>query len=200
MTACYSHVLDNIDSGLHSDMIRPTSNIILIGMPGAGKSTIGVILAKQASLQFIDTDILIQVSQKRTLQEIVDNDGYLVLRQIEEKNLLGLEAQNCVIATGGSAVYSDRAMQHLKKGGVAVFLDVELSVLESRVKDYSRRGLAKRPDQDFADLFRERTMLYRKYADIIISNTRLTPEEISAEIIEQIQNLPSGTDYPREAS
>ncbi|NVN98110.1 MAG: shikimate kinase [Geobacteraceae bacterium] len=170
-------------------MSRSPSNIILIGMPGAGKSTIGVILAKQASLQFVDTDILIQSGQKRLLQDIVDNDGYLVLRLIEEETLLGLEISNCVIATGGSAVYSDKAMQHLKRNGIAIFIDVDLAVLESRVKDYSKRGLAKRPDQDFADLFQERTRLYRQYADITISNINLTTEEISAEIIERTKHL-----------
>ena len=170
-------------------MTRSPSNIILIGMPGAGKSTIGVILAKQASLQFVDTDILIQSGQKRTLQDIVDSDGYEILRQIEEKALLRLDIRNCVIATGGSAVYSDRAMQHLKREGIAVFLEVDLAVLESRVRDYSRRGLAKRPDQDFADLFHERSLLYRKYADITISNFKLTPEEICAEIIARTRKL-----------
>lgn len=103
-------------------MTRSPSNIILIGMPGAGKSTIGVILAKQASLQFVDTDILIQSGQKRTLQDIVNNDGYEVLRQMEENALLRLDIRNCVIATGGSTVYSDRAMQQLKRDGIAVFL------------------------------------------------------------------------------
>jgi shikimate kinase len=170
-------------------MTQTPSNIILIGMPGAGKSTVGVILAKQASLQFVDTDILIQSLQKRTLQDIVDSDGYENLRQIEEETLIGIDIRNCVIATGGSAVYSDRAMQQLKRDGIAVFLDLDLGVLESRVKDYSRRGLAKRPDQDFADLFLERTLLYRKYADITISNSNLTPEEISAEIIERTRKL-----------
>lgn len=151
-------------------------------MPGAGKSTIGVILAKQASLHFVDTDLLIQTGQKRTLQDIVDRDGYQVLRQIEEETLLGLAASNSVIATGGSAVYSDRAMSHLKSDGIVVFLNVDLPVLESRIRDYSSRGLAKRPDQDFDDLFLERYALYTKYADITINN--LTPEEVAAEIIE----------------
>lgn len=170
-------------------MAKSKTNIILIGMPGAGKSTIGVILAKQALLHFIDTDILIQSGQKRTLQEIVDNDGYEVLRRIEEEALLGLSICNCVIATGGSAVYSDRAMQHLKRDGIAIFLEVDRNTLESRVKDYSRRGLAKRPDQDFDDLFRERATLYRKYADITINGANLTPEETCAEIIERTKQL-----------
>jgi shikimate kinase len=154
-------------------------------MPGAGKSTIGMILAKQTSRDFVDTDVLIQTSQERTLQDIVDTNGYAVLRNIEEDVLLELSVHNCVIATGGSAVYSDRAMAHLKSDGLAVFLDVELSILESRIHDFLTRGLAKRPDQDLADLFRERFTLYTKYADITIKCAGLTQEEVCARIIDQ---------------
>src|SRR5512139_586368 len=107
-------------------MTQTLSNLVLIGMPGAGKSTVGVILAKQTSREFVDTDLLIQTLQERTLQDIVDTDGYAVLRKIEEDVLLGLSVQNHVIATGGSAVYSDRAMAHLKSGGLVIFLDVDL--------------------------------------------------------------------------
>lgn len=158
-------------------------------MPGAGKSTVGVVLAKQASLHFVDTDVLIQAGQKRTLQNIVDTDGYEVLRQIEEDVLLGLAVHNCVIATGGSAVYSDRAMAHLKSDGIAVFLEVARPVLESRIHDYSTRGLAKRPDQDFGDLFQERSTLYTKYADITINNVNLTHEEVCAHIMDRTRGL-----------
>ena len=102
-------------------------------MPGAGKSTVGVILAKKTACAFVDTDVLIQTSQRRTLQDIVDTDGYAVLRKIEEEILLALCVRNNVIATGGSAVYSDRAMTHLKSGGILIFLSTTLSTLESRV-------------------------------------------------------------------
>ncbi|MFO7667231.1 MAG: shikimate kinase [Desulfobacterales bacterium] len=164
-------------------MAQKHSNIILIGMPGAGKSTVGVILAKKTSRDFVDTDVLIQTSQERTLQDIVDKDGYAVLRKIEEDVLLGLFVQNCVIATGGSAVYSDRAITHLKSDGIVIFLDVNLSTLESRVHDFSTRGLAKRPDQNFADLYYERLILYRQYADITVKSAGLTQEEICSKII-----------------
>ncbi|RPH48477.1 MAG: shikimate kinase [Desulfobacteraceae bacterium] len=164
-------------------MAKTRSNLILIGMPGAGKSTVGVILAKMTSRDFVDTDVLIQTSQKRTLQDIVDTDGYAVLRKIEEDVLLELFAQNCVIATGGSAVYSDRAITHLKSYGIVVFLDVDLFTLESRIHDFSTRGLAKRPDQEFADLYYERIVLYTKYADITIKCAGLTQEEVCSRII-----------------
>ncbi|KAF0183178.1 MAG: shikimate kinase [Nitrospirae bacterium] len=168
-------------------MTPQKSTIILIGMPGAGKSTVGIILAKQLSKDFVDTDVLIQVSQGRVLQDIVDNDGYLVLREIEELVLLGLACDNCIISTGGSAVYSDTAMNHLKTSGICVFLDVDIETLRARVNDYEVRGLAKRPDQTFAELFEERLILYRKYADVTVNCIGVTQEEVCRSIIQGIQ-------------
>jgi shikimate kinase len=156
-------------------------------MPGAGKSTVGVILAKLTSRDFVDTDVLIQTSQGRTLQDIVDRDGYALLRKIEEEVLLGLSVRNCVIATGGSAVYSDSAVAHLKSDGIAIFLDVDMPTLESRIHDYGTRGLAKRADQSFADMFLERFALYTQYADITIKCAGLTHEEVCAEILESMR-------------
>ncbi len=152
-------------------------------MPGAGKSTVGVILAKLTSRDFIDTDVLIQISQGRLLQDIVDTEGHMALRRIEEDILLGLHCDHHVIATGGSAVYSPVAMKHLKSNGIIVFLDVDLPTLESRVQDFDTRGLAKRPDQSFSDLFEERIVLYRKYADVTIDCMGLSQEEVCAQII-----------------
>lgn len=162
-------------------MPTPT-NIILIGMPGAGKSTVGILLAKQTARAFVDTDVLIQTAQGRTLQHIVDTDGYLALRQIEEQVLLGLSLQNHVIATGGSAAYSDKAMRHLKKSGPVVFLDADLDTLQARVGDYSQRGIAKRADQSFSQLFDERFALYTQYADLTIPCAGLTQDEVCARI------------------
>ena len=166
-------------------MAHTPSNIVLIGMPGSGKSTVGVILAKMASLDFVDTDILIQRAGK-SLQEIIDAEGYLVLRRIEEEVLLKLDCRDHVIATGGSAVYSPAAISHLKEDGVIVFLDVDIETLQSRIRNYETRGLAKRPDQTLEELFAERLALYREYADITISGAGLTQEEVCDAILRWI--------------
>ena len=160
------------------------SNIILIGMPGSGKSTVGVVLAKQTGLDFIDTEILIQSVTGRSLQEIVDTNGHMALRGIEEDVLLGISCRGHVIATGGSAAYSSKAMNHLRSNGVIVFLDVDITTLQSRVNDYATRGLAKQPGQTFPDLFAERAPLYAKNADITITCTGLSHEQVCVRILE----------------
>ena len=168
-------------------MNEKPSNIVLIGMPGSGKSTVGVILAKLTGRDFVDTDVLIQKEQCRSLQDIVDQDGYLKLREIEEKTILKLDCRNHVIATGGSAVYSQAAMGHLKSNGIAVFLNVDLQTLFTRVQDYDTRGLAKRADQGVADLFAERHALYRRYADVIIDCEGITHETVCEKIMQDLK-------------
>lgn len=164
-------------------MYQTPSSIILIGMPGSGKSTVGVILAKRMNLNFIDTDVLIQISEKRSLQDIVDSDGYMALRKTEERVLLQVDYHHCVVATGGSAAYSALVMGRFKLCGAVVFLDVELDTIKRRVKNFTNRGLAKKPDQTIDDLFLERLDLYRKYADVTVDANTLTQEEVCAEII-----------------
>jgi shikimate kinase len=168
------------------------SNIVLIGMPGSGKSTIGVILAKQCCRAFLDTDMLIQTRAGRTLKELVDREGYRALRKLEEEVLLRIDAMDTVIATGGSAVYSQPAMEHLASIGVVVFLDADLPTLRSRVKDFSLRGLAKRPEQSFEQLYEERRPLYRRYADVTIPCAGLTHEEVSARVIAHCAETKNG--------
>jgi shikimate kinase len=158
-------------------------------MPGSGKSTAGVILAKLTERSFVDTDVLIQVSEGKSLQRIVDEEGFMALRAIEERILLGIDCRNHIIATGGSSVYSHAAMEHLRKDGVIVFLDATLATLESRIRNFATRGLAKRPGQSLAELFEERYPLYTRYAELIVNCAKLTQEEVSAEIIAGLKSF-----------
>lgn len=161
-------------------------NLIFIGMPGSGKSTVGVLAAKRLGMGFVDTDLLIQEEAGRTLQEIVDQDGYQALRHIEEQVLLKLSVENQVISTGGSAVYSDAAMRHLKANGTVVFLDIPLDVVIQRIGDYSLRGISRRPDQSLSELFDERFALYSRYADITVKGEGLSQDQVCEAIIRHL--------------
>ena len=167
-------------------MLQLRSNIVLVGMPGSGKSTVGVILAKLMAYEFLDTDLLIQSSQQRSLQDIVDKEGHLRLRQFEEDILLSIDVHNHVISTGGSAVYSESAMAHLASIGTIVFLEIDLESLENRVKNVATRGLAKRPDQSLEDLFIERQALYCQVANITVNCSTMTQEGVCSRIIKEI--------------
>lgn len=159
------------------------SSLILVGMPGAGKSTIGLLLAKELVKAFVDTDILIQLREGKALQDIVDDYGYQHLREVEEQVLLESQYLNHVIATGGSVVYSDAGMQHLRTAGRIVFLDVPLEELERRVHNFASRGIARAPGQTLMDLFEERRALYQRYADITIECGSKHQDDIVSEII-----------------
>ena len=165
------------------------SNIVLIGMPGSGKSTVGIILAKMLGKDFVDTDLLIQLAEHRTLQDIVDSDGHMELRRIEEEVLVGIDLTDHVIATGGSAAYSHRAMTHLQQDGIIVFLNADLPCLRSRIRNYETRGLAKRPNQSFQDLFDERYQLYTRYADIVVDCSTLSQEEVCHHIQQMLPGV-----------
>lgn len=162
------------------------SSIVLIGMPGSGKSTVGVLLAKAAGLGFVDTDLLIQQEAGRPLQAIVDRAGYRALRELEERVLWDLEAYRQVIATGGSAVYSEAAMNHLKAHGVLVFLDISLATMAARIGDFSLRGLSKHPDQTLEDLYRERLDLYRRYAEITVRAEGRDQDQVCQAVLEAV--------------
>lgn len=151
-------------------------NIILIGMPGAGKSTLGVLLAKAMGKLFVDTDIIIQQKTKRLLQDIIDNDGTDAFLKLEEDILLTVDEKNTVIATGGSAVYSEKAMEHFKQNGKIVYLHVDFAEIEKRVTNITTRGIVLKNGKSLADAFDERKPLYDKYADVVIDCTGSTIE------------------------
>ncbi|MET0356391.1 MAG: shikimate kinase [Cellvibrio sp.] len=158
-------------------------SLILIGMPGAGKSTLGILLAKSLAKDFVDTDLLIQLQHHTTLQDIVNTQGYLALRDIEEQVILGTHYPNHIIATGGSVVYSAKAMQHLQQYGHIIFLDVSLKELTARVNDIETRGLARKPNQSFEELYNERRTLYQQYSTITIDCNGKSHGQILEEII-----------------
>lgn len=163
-------------------MNRKTSNIALIGMPGAGKSTIGVLLAKIKAMGFVDTDLLIQSQYGNRLQSIVDQEGYLALRELEERVICSMNHTEHVIATGGSAVYSEKSMSHLRTNSIIIFLDVTFDEIKRRVTDFDSRGIAMRSGQTFSDLYDERVPLYRKSADLTINCNGKNQDQITREI------------------
>lgn len=146
-------------------------NIILIGMPGSGKSTVGVLLAKMMGYGFVDTDLLIQHFEGKKLYEILRDKGNDYFSEIENKIISGVQARQTVIATGGSAVFGKEAMEHLSSIGTVVYLKVSLRELRRRVKNFSTRGIMMKENQTLDDIFTERSPLYEKYADITVNCT-----------------------------
>lgn len=157
-------------------------NLTLIGMPGAGKSTIGIILAKFLSCGFIDTDILIQINRQKSLQQIIEESDYFNLRKIEEEEILKIDSENQIIATGGSAVYSEKAMNHLQENSVIIFLKVGYEELVRRIHNFNTRGIASAKGLSFRDLYNERKVLYERFAEVTIDCNELGQEEIAEKI------------------
>ena len=164
------------------------TNIVLIGMAGAGKSTVGRELARLCGLGFVDVDTVIEKDQNTALQELLNNLGAQGFRSLEEKILLSLDYQNHVIAPGGSAIYSNAGMEYLKKTALLVLLDVPLSLLEQRVGDFSTRGLVKSSGQSFKQLFVERQPLYTKHADLTIKCIDRSVSDICVSIKNQVSD------------
>lgn len=152
-------------------------NVVLIGMPGAGKSTMGVVLAKVSGMDFIDADLLIQAQEKRLLSEIIEQEGVEGFLVIEEQVNASIQAENAVIATGGSVIYGPRAMEHLREIGTVVYLRLSYSTIESRLFNIKGRGVALKEGQTLRDLYEERCVLYQKYAHITIDEEGLGIEE-----------------------
>ena len=148
------------------------NSISLIGMAGAGKSSVGRELARTLGFRLIDSDVLIEKQHGKSLQNILDDEGYLKLREIENTVLKDIRFNETILSTGGSAVYSDEAMEHIQQNSKVIFLDVPFSQILERVPTFLDRGFAKAPNQSIEDAFVERQELYKKYSHSVVSNTK----------------------------
>lgn len=162
-------------------------NIVLIGMPGVGKSTVGVILAKVLGYQFVDADLLIQQAEGRLLHEIIASEGVDGFIQVENRINASIAADHAVLATGGSVVYGTEAMNHLCEIGTVIYLQAPYSVLQKRLADIKGRGVVLREGQNLLKLYEERTPLYEKYADLEISEVGLDVEQTVEQIVQKLQ-------------
>ena len=164
------------------------SNVVLIGMPGCGKSTCGVIVAKMLLKNFFDTDLLIQNIEGISLQDIIDTKGIEYFEKAEEEAILNLDIKGTVIATGGSVVYSDKAMEHLKSLGTVIFLNLGFENMEKRISNFKTRGVVMRKGNTLLDMYKERLPLYKKWADITINCDRETAEDTAQAIYDAVKN------------
>ena len=161
-------------------------NIVLIGMPGVGKSTIGVILAKELGFQFVDSDLLIQKQEKRLLKQIIEEEGIDGFIRIENQVNCSIAPQRAVVATGGSVVYGREAMEHFKKTGKIIYLKLSYESLKKRLGNLHGRGVIVREGQTILDIYRERISLYEQYADLIIDEEN---KDIEATLQTIVDNL-----------
>lgn len=164
-------------------------NIVLIGMPGAGKSTVGVILAKVLGYQFIDSDLLIQEQEQCLLKDIIDRDGLEGLIAIEEQVNADIEVINSVIATGGSVIYGAKAMEHLREIGIVVYIKLSYETINNRLGNIKQRGVVFREGQSLKSLYEERCPLYEKYAHVIVDGENLGMEEVMEKIKSGVEDL-----------
>ena len=166
-------------------------NIVLIGMPAVGKSTVGVLLAKRLGRYFLDTDVFIQAVSGRTLQQIIDTDGLEDFCRLEAEHIFCIDRTNCVIATGGSVVYSEDAMNHLKETGTIIYLNLPLDMIKKHLTNLNIRGVVISEGKTLDDLYKQRTTLYKKWADITIDCRSLTHEQVVEKIIESLEAFDS---------
>ncbi len=162
-------------------------NIILVGMPGCGKSTVGVLLAKTLGLDFIDTDLIICATQKTKLQNIIETKGIAYFQKVESEVGKNLRARGCVIATGGSMALYEEAMENLKTLGKIVYIDVAFSQLKKRIKNITTRGITFKDGESLRDVYEYRKSFYEKYADITVSVTGGTIEKTVEKIIDKLK-------------
>ncbi|MGF6990307.1 shikimate kinase [Lachnospiraceae bacterium PM6-15] len=166
---------------------RFMSNIILIGMPASGKSTIGVVVAKRLGYQFIDTDLLIQEQEGKLLREIIDEQGIEGFLAIEDQVNTDVQAERTVISPGGSVVYCEGAMNHYKEIGTVVYLQVPFVTIDERINSATGRGVVLKEDQSLKDLYEERVPLFEKYADVTIAAEGLSIDEIVTKVLRKFK-------------
>jgi len=161
-------------------------NIVLIGMPGVGKSTLGVVLAKELGFEFVDADLLIQKREKRLLKEIIAEEGVDGFLKIENDVNASISSTKTVIATGGSVIYGAEAMEHLKKIGTVVYLKLDYETLDSRLGSLKGRGVVLKDGQNLKSLYDERIPLYEKYADVTVDEGGLGLEETLDAVMKKV--------------
>lgn len=162
-------------------------NVIFIGMPAVGKSTVGVVVAKRLGYEFVDTDLLIQKQEGRLLREIIEQEGIDGFLKIENQVNREVDAEHAVISPGGSVVYCEEAMHHLKENGLVVYLQASFQILSKRLKNAKKRGVTLRDGQTLRDLYDERVKLFEKYADITISEDGLDMGETIEKVLEALE-------------
>lgn len=158
-------------------------NIILIGMPGSGKSTCGVLAAKALLKNFFDTDLLFQGLEEKRLQDIIDDDGIEYFLSAEERAILSLDINATVVATGGSVVYSDKSMEHLKKSGKIIYLHLSYDTMVDRIRNITTRGVVVKEGDSLEDMYNERLPMYQKWADVVINCDNNTVEQTVEKIV-----------------
>lgn len=166
--------------------MKNKKNISLIGMPAVGKSTVGKLLSQKAGFHFLDADHLIQSKEQKTLAQIISDKGLDQFLKIEANHIMSIECANHVIATGGSAVYSPKAMEHLSNNSTIVYLAIDLSTLVTRLSNMTSRGVAITPGKSIEDLYKERTPLYDRYCDIKINCLSMTAEQVVEKTIDYL--------------
>lgn len=166
------------------------TNITLIGMPASGKSSVGVVLAKRLGKKFVDTDIVIQEKYGKLLKELIEAHGDEGFREIEDEVNAGLDLDNSIISPGGSVVYGEKAMQHLKEISVIIYLELSYTAIKSRLGDLRERGITLKEGQSLKDLYLERVPLYEKYADITVNEMKKSLAKTIDEICERLGEKP----------
>lgn len=162
-------------------------SVILIGMPGAGKSTVGVVLAKAMGLPFVDTDLLIQQKEGALLQEIIRQKGIAYFKECEQRHITEATFAHQVVATGGSAVYGAKAMEHLKTFGDVVYLEVSVAELSRRIRNFEARGIVKTDGETLEEILEQRRRLYEQYQDITVHCDGLHTEQVVSQILKELE-------------